>query len=77
MSNKDYVSVSKLGIFLQKLFDKIDIKLSPNSTNPISNKAVYEEFEAVGESFAAMEVTFDNALAQKSQVQIITWEEND
>lgn len=44
----------------------VDSELSPNSTNPVANSTLNAEFDAI-----------NNAVAQKAQVQIITWEDDD
>ena len=44
----------------------VDSELCSNSTNPVQNKVIDAEFSNIGE-----------LLAQKSQVQIITWEDDD
>jgi hypothetical protein len=75
----------------------IDSSLSSTSSNPVQNKVLDAEFEAISEAMNVLETTIDsksnsshthndiyytktqinNALAQKSQVQIITWEDGD
>lgn len=39
---------------------KIDTSLSPTSNNPIANKAVNDEFEAIGEAINILETVIDN-----------------
>lgn len=51
----------------------IDTALSPTSNNPVSNKVIDAEFEAISEAMGALDLAIDG----KSQVQIITWEAND
>lgn len=109
MSQKKYVSLSKLNVFLDNLRNKfaakthehtvseikdykVDTELSSTSTNPVENKRLNEEFEAIGDAIGALElvldehdhsdsyytkVELDTTLAQKSQVQMITWEDDD
>lgn len=77
----------------------VDNALSPTSTNPVQNKVVNDEFDAVAAAMNALESAIDekadtsvlsnyytkeeaqtyveNAVAQKSQVQIITWGADD
>lgn len=75
----------------------IDSELSSTSTNPVQNKVLDAEFEAISDAMSALEeavdgkasadhdhndnyytkTEMDSSLAQKSQVQIIKWEEND
>lgn len=90
MANKKYVSLSKLSSFLDKLKGTfaslththkvsdltdytVDSELSSTSTNPVQNKTIDAEFEAVSTAMNAL----DSAIDTKSQVQIITWEDDD
>lgn len=76
---------------------RVDSELSPDSNNPVANKVLDAEFEAMATAMGALELAidskadsdhihddkyytkeeFDNAIAQKSQAQIITWEADD
>ena len=76
---------------------KIDTTLSSTSTNPVQNKVLDAEFDAIGNAMSALELALDakadtthdhndtyytqtqvdEIVAQKSQVQIITWEADD
>lgn len=75
----------------------VDTELSSTSNNPVANRIIDAEFEAVSNALGALELAVDgkvdtshthderyytktqvdNALSQKSQVQIITWEDDD
>lgn len=50
----------------------IDDELSATSTNPVQNKVVYEQIKHLEGLIDDIDTT-----SQKTQVQIITWEEND
>lgn len=41
---------------------KVDTELSSTSTNPVQNKAINEEFEAVSQSFQILESAIDDKL---------------
>lgn len=74
---------------------KVDNALSSTSENPVQNKVLNEEFDAISDAMEILEkdidskvstttlsdyytrTEVDNALAQKSQVQIIKWEADD
>lgn len=76
---------------------EVDTELSSTSTNPVQNKVLDTEFNAIGDAMGALELAIDGkadsshnhnslyytkeesdtSLAQKSQVQIITWEDDD
>ena len=75
----------------------VDTELSSTSTNPVQNKIIDAEFNAIGDAMGALELAIDNksdsdhnhddiyytktqigeVLSQKTQVQIITWEDDD
>lgn len=75
----------------------VDLELSATSTNPVQNKVLDAEFNAISNAMGALELVIDGkadashshdeiyytksqvdtAVAQKSQVQIITWEDDD
>ena len=73
----------------------VDSSLSPTSINPVQNKVLDAEFEAIANSMNALETAIDskvdestlsdyytktetdNVFAQKSQVQIVTWGDDD
>lgn len=75
----------------------VDAELSSTSNNPVANKVIDAEFEAVASAMGALDLAIDGkadashshdeiyytksqvntAVAQKSQVQIITWEVDD
>ena len=76
MSQKKYVSLSKLSTFLDNLYNKfsslghkhtlsditnyaVDSQLSSNSTNPVQNKVVDAEFEAISNAMNALESAID------------------
>lgn len=76
MSQKKYVSLSKLSTFLDNLYDKfaslghkhtldditnyaVDSQLSSTSTNPVQNKVVDAEFEAISVAMNALESAID------------------
>lgn len=80
MAKKNYVSLENLKDFLESLkgaFAKsdhsheIDNALSTTSTNPVQNKVLNDEFEAIATSFDAIENAIDN------KIQIIRLDEND
>lgn len=90
MANKKYVSLRRLSSFLDNLKGMfaslththkvgdltdyvVDSELSPTSINPVQNKVVDAEFETVSTAMNALDSAIDN----KSQVQIITWEDDD
>ena len=51
----------------------IDTELSSTSSNPVQNKVINTEFDAVSKAMGALESSID----EKSQVQIITWGADD
>lgn len=58
----------------------IDSELSSTSNNPVANSVLNAEFDAISDSFGALETTIDEyyeSASQKTQVQIITWEDDD
>lgn len=77
----------------------VDAALSPDSSNPVQNKVIDAEFEAISVAMNALDQAIDtkvdtstlsnysttsesqlytdNAVSQKTQVQIITWEDDD
>ena len=75
----------------------VDSSLSSTSTNPVQNKVIDTEFEAMATALEVLELAIDdkadaphnhddiyytkteidNISSKKSQVQIITWEDND
>ena len=59
--------------------NNIDDALSDSSTNPVQNKVVNAAISnlntLVGDTAVAEQI--NSAVAQKSQVQIITWEDDD
>lgn len=76
MSQKKYVSLSKLSTFLDNLYEKfasvghkhtlnditgyvVDSQLSSTSTNPVQNKVIDAEFEAVSVAMNALEDAID------------------
>lgn len=76
MSQKKYVSLSKLSTFLDNLYDKfasvghkhtldditnytVDSQLSSTSTNPVQNKVIDAEFEAISVAMNALESAID------------------
>ena len=80
MAKKNYVSLENLKDFLESLkgaFAKsdhsheIDDALSTTSTNPVQNKVLNAEFEAIATSFDVIEDAIDN------KIQIIRLDEND
>lgn len=80
MAEKKYVSLSNLNTFLEKLKNtfakldhshEIDDALSATSTNPVQNKILNDEFEAIAQSFDALENAIDN------KIQIIRLDENE
>lgn len=90
MEQKKYVSLSKLATFLDNLTNKfaalthrhnisditdytVDTELSSSSTNPVQNKVLDAEFEAISETMNDI----NDIVAQKTQVQIVTWEADD
>ena len=90
MSQKNYVSLSKLATFLDNLKNKfaalthnhalsdildytVDTELSATSINPVQNKVLDAEFDAIGNAMGALELAVDS----KAQVQIISWEADD
>lgn len=60
-TNEDKIKLTGIEVGANKTV--VDTELSSTSTNPIQNKAVAEAVK--------------DMLSQKTQVQIITWEEND
>lgn len=65
---KKYVSLSKLGVFLDNLKNlfalkdhkhAIDTELSETSENPVQNKVINEEFDAIAEGMGALEMLID------------------
>lgn len=114
MSQKKYISLNKLGVFLDNLRSKfaayrhehtikditdyaVDTELSSTSTNPVANKVIDAEFDAISQALNIYEQMIDGkadvvhdhnnlyytkeevdvSLSQKSQVQFITWEDDD
>ena len=80
MSQKKYVSLSKLSTFLDKLKNTfsalghkhpisdltdytVDTALSSTSTNPVQNKVLDAEFEAVSTAMNALDTEIDNKLS--------------
>ena len=76
MSQKKYVSLSKLSTFLDNLYNKfaslghkhtlnditnytVDEELSSTSTNPVQNKVIDAEFEAISTAMNALESAID------------------
>lgn len=76
MSQKKYVSLSKLSTFLDNLYDKftaighkhtldditnyeVDSQLSSTSTNPVQNKVIDTEFDAIADAMNALESAVD------------------
>ena len=76
-NSKKYVSLSRLGEFLDNIKTKfavlghkhtisditdyvVDAELSETSTNPVQNKVVNEEFEAIGQAFEAFDLALNN-----------------
>lgn len=76
LSNKKYVSLSKLSTFLDNLKDtfstlshkhtlsdiadySIDLQLSKDSTNPVANKVIDAEFDAIATAMNALESVVD------------------
>ena len=68
MSTKNYVSLDKLATFLNNLRNTfalknhthpVDSALSETSTNPVQNKAINAEFEAIAEGMGALELAID------------------
>lgn len=79
MSQKKYVSLSKLSTFLDNLYGKfasighkhtldditdyvVDSQLSSTSTNPVQNKVIDAEFEAISVAMNALEASIDSKL---------------
>ena len=77
MSQKKYVSLSKLSTFLDNLKDTfaqsihkhkisditdytVDSSLSSTSSNPVQNKVLDAEFEAVSDALGALDLAIDN-----------------
>ena len=82
-SEKKYLDKTGLSYLIGKLIDKfsalghkhkiedledytVDTSLSDTSENPVQNKVINAEFERINDT-----------LAEKTQVQIITWEADD
>ncbi len=68
MSTKNYVSLSKLTVFLNNLKNTfalknhshpVDSALSDTSTNPVQNKVIDAEFDAIAEGMNALELAID------------------
>lgn len=55
----------------------VDAELSSTSSNPVQNKIIDAEFDAIGDAMGALELAIDNVADNKTQVQIITWEDDD
>lgn len=69
MSTRNYVSLDKLTTFLNNLKNvfalknhthTVDSALSETSTNPVQNKVVNEEFDAIAEGMNALELAIDS-----------------
>ena len=69
MSEKKYVSLSRLSDFLENLYDKFapknhehqaDSQLSSTSTNPVQNKVLDAEFEAISVAMNTLEDAIDS-----------------
>lgn len=89
MSQKKYVSLSKLGTFLENLTTKfaglvhthklseitdytVDSALSSTSVNPVQNKVIDAEFDAIGQSFEALELSIDGKIDKTNIVDNLT-----
>lgn len=68
MSTHKYISLSKLTTFLNNLKNTfalknhthtVDSALSETSTNPVQNKAINAEFDAIAEGMNALELAID------------------
>lgn len=69
MSTKKYVSLDKLSVFLNNLKNTfalkshnhpVDSALSDTSENPVQNKVVNAEFDAIAEGMGALESAIDD-----------------
>lgn len=69
MSTKKYVSLAKLSTFLDNLKNTfalkshthtVDSALSDTSENPVQNKVINEEFDAISEGMGALELAIDS-----------------
>lgn len=79
MTTKNYVSLSKLSIFLDNLKLLFATKTEVDSKADI-NHSHDSSYDVKGSADTALESAntyTDNAIAQKSQVQMITWEDDD
>ena len=56
---------------------QVDSSLSSTSSNPVQNRVLDAEFDAIGDAMGALELAIDNVADNKTQVQIITWEDDD
>lgn len=87
MSNKKYVSLSKLSTFLENLKDTfsgvahthttsditdyiIDDELSSDSTNPVQNKVIDAEFNAMSDAMGALEYAIDNLVTPITSAEL-------
>lgn len=80
MSTKKYVSLDKLSVFLNNLKNTfalkshkhpVDSALSDTSENPVQNKVVNAEFDAIAEGMGALEVVIDDALVNKKNKDLM------
>lgn len=77
MSQKKYISLNKLSVFLENLSNKfanlvhthnlsdivdytVDSELLPDSTNPVQNKVIDAEFNAIANAMGALESAIDD-----------------
>lgn len=88
MPQKKYVSLNRLETFLTELKSKfvkiedyvVDSSLSSTSANPVQNKVVDAEFEAVSTAMNALELAIDNVndkLSDISSINVYTKDEID
>lgn len=79
MSTKKYVSLSKLSTFLDNLktlfATKTEVNAKADSTH--NHDTLYDTKGSANTMLQTAQTYTDNAIAQKSQVQIITWGTDD
>lgn len=71
MSANDKIKLDNIDVEANKII--VDSALSSTSVNPVQNKIVYSAIDNLKFDFAAIEYS----IAQKTMVQLITWEAND
>lgn len=79
MTTKKYVSLSKLSTFLDNLKNIFATKAEVNDKSDASHNhdSSYDSKGAANTALENAKTYTDNSIAQKSQVQIITWEDDD